>query len=123
MLIILAGVKHFVYSTLSNSKQESNGKYGVDHFSTKANVEDYIRAKGFKYTAFPAAAFYYQNFQSFFPPKADENGNYTITYTIVFFLFFVELNHYLIFSLIKLYIIFFIMSVNINSIECQQLLL
>jgi uncharacterized protein YbjT (DUF2867 family) len=74
-----AGVKQFVYSTLSNCYKESNGKFEVAHFTTKGKIEDYVREKGFQYTAFPAAAFYYQNFQSFFPPKADENGNLSIT--------------------------------------------
>jgi hypothetical protein len=44
------------------------------------NVESLLRGKGFQYTAFPAPAFYYQNFSSFFPPKADENGNLSISY-------------------------------------------
>jgi len=74
-----AGVKQFVYSTLPNCFKESNGKYEVAHFTTKGKVEDYIRSKGFQYSAFPAPAFYYQNFQTFFPPKADENGNLSIT--------------------------------------------
>jgi uncharacterized protein YbjT (DUF2867 family) len=75
-------VKQFVYSSLSNSQQESNGKYEVAHFTTKAKVEDYIRSKGFEFTFFPAPGFYYQNFQTFFPPKSDENGNLSITYAL-----------------------------------------
>jgi len=74
-----AGVSHFVFSTLSNTEEESNGKYHVVPFTTKAKIESYIRGKGFKYTTFPAAAFYYQNFKSFFPPKPDADGNLSIT--------------------------------------------
>lgn len=77
-----AGVKQFVFSSLANSLQESNGKYSVDHFSTKAKIENYIRSKGFQYTAFPAAGFYYSNFQSYFPARPDENGNFTVTMPI-----------------------------------------
>jgi len=65
-----AGVKQFVYSTLPNCHKESNGKYEVDHFTTKGKVEDYVRAKGFQYTAFPAAAFLFPKFSNFFPSKS-----------------------------------------------------
>jgi uncharacterized protein YbjT (DUF2867 family) len=74
-----AGVKQFVYSTLPNCQKESNGKHEVAHFSTKGKIEDYVQGKGFQYTAFPSPSFYYQNFQTFFPPKADESGNLSIT--------------------------------------------
>jgi len=74
-----AGVVHFVYSSLSNVEAESNNKYHVPHFTDKGKVEEYIHKKGFKYTAYPAPAFYYQNFKTFFPPKADDKGNYSIT--------------------------------------------
>jgi len=74
-----AGVTQFVYSSLPNCELESGGKYKVDHFTTKSKVENYIRQRGFKYTAFPAAGFYYQNFNSFFPPKLGDDGKYSIT--------------------------------------------
>jgi uncharacterized protein YbjT (DUF2867 family) len=74
-----AGVKQFIFSTLNNSHEESNGKYEVPHFTTKAKIEDYIRSKGFEYTSFPSAACYYQNFLSGISPRADENGNLSIT--------------------------------------------
>lgn len=76
---LAAGVSQIVFSTLPDTFELSNGKYDVPHFTAKAKVENYIRGKGFKYTAFPAPGFYYQNFNTFFPPKADENGNLSIT--------------------------------------------
>mmetsp|Transcript_13454 Transcript_13454/g.23244 ORF Transcript_13454/g.23244 Transcript_13454/m.23244 type:complete len:303 (+) Transcript_13454:140-1048(+) len=75
-----AGVKHFQWSSLSDVEKESNGKYDVPHFTQKAKLETYIRSKGFEFTSFPAAAFYYQNFLTFFPPKKDEKtGKLTFT--------------------------------------------
>jgi uncharacterized protein YbjT (DUF2867 family) len=74
-----AGVTHFVYSSLANSEAESNGKFKVAHFTTKAKVEAYIKGKSFKYTAFPAPAFYFQNYRGFFPAKADSDGNLSVT--------------------------------------------
>jgi len=77
-----AGVSQFIFSTLPNSSIESEGKVKVPHFDTKAAIEEYIRKQGFKYTAFPALAFYYQNFEAYFPPKPDENGNLVLSLPI-----------------------------------------
>jgi len=73
------GVEHFIFSTLPNAYDESDGNCKVSHFSDKARIEQYIRSKRFKYTSFPAPGFFYQNFQMFFPPKKDNNGNFCIT--------------------------------------------
>lgn len=73
------GVEHFIYSSLPNAFEESGGKYKVSHFSDKARVEKYIKSKNFKHTSFPAPGFFFQNFQMFFPPKKDKNGNFSVT--------------------------------------------
>jgi uncharacterized protein YbjT (DUF2867 family) len=75
-----AGVKQFIFSSMVNCYEESNGKLQVAPFTDKAKVESYIRKKDFQYTAFPSPAFYYQNFQKFFPPKPDHSGDYSITF-------------------------------------------
>jgi len=77
-----AGVKQFIFSTLPYVSVESNGKVKVPHFDAKARVEEYVRKQGFQYSAFPALAFYYQNFETFFPPKPDDNGNLVLAIPI-----------------------------------------
>jgi uncharacterized protein YbjT (DUF2867 family) len=66
-----AGVTHFQFSALPNVEAESKGKYHVPHFTDKGKVADYAKTKGFTYTSFPAASFYFQNFSTSFTPKKD----------------------------------------------------
>jgi len=79
-----AGVKHVFWSTLSNVEKVAKGKYNVPHFTDKAKVEEYIRElqqktpKAFEHATFLSPAFYYQNFQLFFPPKL-EGDTYVFT--------------------------------------------
>jgi len=79
-----ANVQHFIWSSLPNVKRISKGKYNVPHFSDKALVEEYIiglqksSKPAFKYVTFYGPAFYYQNLQSFFPPKK-EGDHYVFT--------------------------------------------
>jgi uncharacterized protein YbjT (DUF2867 family) len=74
----LAGVKHIVWSTLPNVEKLSGSK-AVPHFTDKAVVEEYIVSlqkapnRSFDFATFAAPAFYFQNFQSFFPPKLEDN--------------------------------------------------
>jgi uncharacterized protein YbjT (DUF2867 family) len=79
-----AAVKHIVWSTLANVKKLSNGKYHVPHFTSKAEVEEYIRdmqakSKPFESVSFVAPAFYYQNFENFVPPKKEGD---TLVFTL-----------------------------------------
>jgi len=74
-----AGISNLIFSTLPNVEKESKGKIRVPMFTNKALIEEHIRSKNFKNTVFLVPAFYYQNFQTMFPPRKDEKGNLTIT--------------------------------------------
>jgi len=80
-----AGVKHITWASLANVEKLSNVKYLVPHFTDKAKVEEYIRSlqakkpRAFESVTFPAAAFYYQNFKLFFPPKQEGD---TLVFTL-----------------------------------------
>jgi len=73
----LAGVKEIVWSTLTNVKKISNGKYTVPHFTSKAEVEEKLRdlmsksPKPFEHVCFVAPSFYFENFENFMPPKKE----------------------------------------------------
>mmetsp|Transcript_13012 Transcript_13012/g.17875 ORF Transcript_13012/g.17875 Transcript_13012/m.17875 type:complete len:294 (+) Transcript_13012:149-1030(+) len=69
-----AGVTYLVWSSLANVQEISKDKWHVPHFTDKAKVADYITKIGLK-GIFVGAAFYFQNFGSFFPPKKDDQGN------------------------------------------------
>jgi len=74
-----AGVKHCIWSTLPNVETLSKGKYNVPSFTDKAKVEEYMRScqtktpKAFECVTFTCPSFYYQNFQTLFPPKMEGN--------------------------------------------------
>jgi len=61
-------VKKFIWSGLPNVEKISSGKWHVPHFTDKAKVEEYAKSKGLPMVTV-YALFYFQNFQSFFPPK------------------------------------------------------
>ncbi|CAF2112324.1 unnamed protein product [Rotaria magnacalcarata] len=69
------GVKHFIWSSLPDTKAISNGQLDLPHYMSKARVESYIRSQQnpslFPYTTFIYVGFYYQNFQTFFQPTSD----------------------------------------------------
>jgi len=68
----VAGVCQFIFSSLPNVQKESHMKYHVPAFSDKGRLQEYISNLGFKYTAFPQAAFYYENFAKFLIPKEEK---------------------------------------------------
>ncbi len=70
-----ANIKHFVFSTLPSAEKLSNGTLSVAHFETKAAMEDYSRSKDIPAT-YVHAAFYFENFLSYFPPTQMEDGTY-----------------------------------------------
>ncbi len=68
-------VEHFVFSTLPNCKQISDGKLEVPHFDIKAQLEAYARGLAVKAT-FVHVAFYFENFLTFFPPQKQADGSF-----------------------------------------------
>jgi len=76
------GVTHFVWSGLANSKEESNGKYKVSHFSNKHVIDQYAREKKFKYYTTVLPGFYFENWSGPFTPRANEKGEYSVTVPI-----------------------------------------
>lgn len=73
-----AGVQHYVWSSLPFARKESEGKYNVPHFDDKAEVDEVVKSAGFPYYTYFLAAFYYQNFSSFFPIQKGEGGNLSV---------------------------------------------
>jgi len=71
-----SNVKEFVFSSLPNVSEISNNKWHVPHSTDKKLIGDYAKSIGLKVVEV-SAAFYYQNFQGFFPPKVDDKGTYT----------------------------------------------
>jgi hypothetical protein len=64
-----------VWSTLPDAGAISGGKFtGIKHFDEKAQVDALVAGAGFEFTTFFRAGFYMENFQTFFPPKAAEDG-------------------------------------------------
>jgi len=73
-----SGIQHYVWSTLPFARKESGGKCNVPHFDDKAEVDEDVRGAGFTYYTLFAAAFYYQNFSSFFPIQKNESGDLVV---------------------------------------------
>jgi uncharacterized protein YbjT (DUF2867 family) len=70
-----AGIQHFVFSTLPNYSKISKGQFQVPHYDIKALLQEYTKSLGIPAT-FVHAAFYYENFLTFFPLQKDDNDNY-----------------------------------------------
>jgi len=68
-----AGVKHFIWSWLPNTKKISNGKYNVPLFTHKGEVGEYALQQ--LPTTLVGLAFYYQNFLTLFAPKINTDGS------------------------------------------------
>jgi uncharacterized protein YbjT (DUF2867 family) len=67
------GIERFLFSTLPSAKALSNGELEVPHLEGKALLEQYTRERGLP-AAFCHVAFYYENFFTFFPPRAQPYG-------------------------------------------------
>ena len=76
---VAAGVRYFIFSTLSNGGKLSDGKIkNLAHFDVKAEIEDYIRAQPMK-SAFFAPGSFMQNFAHFMTPRPAGDGTYAIS--------------------------------------------
>jgi uncharacterized protein YbjT (DUF2867 family) len=69
-----AGVQHFVWSTLPDSKGLSRGALAVHHFTGKAVVDPVVTAAGFPFHTFVEAPMYFQNFTGMMQPQPLGNG-------------------------------------------------
>jgi len=64
-----AGVKHFVWSTLDRSE------FKADHWESKADVDDYLKASGVPRTSL-YTAFYFENIIGMSPLRKRTDGSY-----------------------------------------------
>lgn len=70
-----AGVNHFVWSTLPNVEEISNGRFDVPHFTGKAKVDELVKNAGFKNYTFVQPPFYFQNFTGMMGPQPQQDGS------------------------------------------------
>jgi uncharacterized protein YbjT (DUF2867 family) len=69
-----AGVSHFVWSTLANVEALSDGRYTVEHFTHKAQVDALVRDAGFPSYTFVQPPFYFENLSTHMAPQALPDG-------------------------------------------------
>ncbi|KAH6616898.1 hypothetical protein C7974DRAFT_442791, partial [Boeremia exigua] len=75
-----AGAKYVIWSTLPQVYNISDGKLNVEHFDTKAEIEEYLRDLPIKSSSF-APGFFMQNFMSHrMPPRLSSanDGTYVL---------------------------------------------
>lgn len=70
-----AGVNHFVWSTLPNVEEISNGAFEVPHFTGKAKVDEYIKNAGFENYTFVQPPFYFQNLLGQLGAQQQQDGS------------------------------------------------
>lgn len=73
----IAGVKHFIWSTLPNIEQISGGMFDVPHFTGKAKVDDVVAAADFDHYTFVEPPFYFQNLVGQLAPQPGNDGTST----------------------------------------------
>ena len=69
------GVHHFVWSTLPDVDAISNGEFEVAHFTSKARVDEFVRAAGFEWFTYVQAPFYFENLVKNMPPQPLPDGS------------------------------------------------
>ncbi|KAM0804925.1 hypothetical protein BDR22DRAFT_473893 [Usnea florida] len=74
---VTADAQYFIYSSESHAGNISGGKYPVDAYDAKAEVEQYIRALPIK-SAFFAPGTFMQNFGGMMAPRPAGDGTYAI---------------------------------------------
>src|SRR5713101_8144891 len=70
-----AGVKHFVWSTLSDVEAISGGKFHVPHFTGKAKIDRIVKEAGFAHHTFVIAPSYYQGLVGVLAPQKQADGS------------------------------------------------
>lgn len=76
----VAGVEHYVWSTLPDVDRISDHTLNVAHFTNKAAVNDVVANAGFEWFTFVEPPFYYQNLISpMYEPVAGPDGTPTWT--------------------------------------------
>lgn len=77
-----AGVQHLIFSSLLNVTETSGGRFThVPHFDQKAQVEQYIRAKGVPAT-FVLPGSFMTNFTQLRQLRQGEDGIYALAYPV-----------------------------------------
>lgn len=71
------GVEHLVLSTLEDTVKISEGKRNVEHFVSKAHLEEYLVKSGVPYTTVQPAS-YYENFKLTVKPNKDGVLEFTL---------------------------------------------
>jgi uncharacterized protein YbjT (DUF2867 family) len=74
-VILRSDVQHTILSTLPHTKMLSGGRLSVQHFDSKARIEQYARELNLPAT-YLHVAFYYENFLNYFPPRRQADGTY-----------------------------------------------
>lgn len=77
-----ANVNHFVWSTLPNVEEISNGKFDVPHFTGKAKVDEFIKNAGFENYTFVQPPFYFQNLTGQMGAQQQQDGSFGWTLPI-----------------------------------------
>lgn len=70
-----SAVEHFVFSTLDNYLEASNGTISVPHYDLKAGLKAYTKELGLP-ASFVQLSFYYENFFTWFLPRHSGNGKF-----------------------------------------------
>lgn len=70
-----AHIDHFIWSTLPNVEEISNGKFSVPHFTGKANVDALVKNAGFAHYTFVQPPFYFQNFAGQLAAQEQQDGS------------------------------------------------
>jgi len=70
-----AGVSHFVWSTLPDVEAISRGEFEVEHFTSKAKVDQFVRDAGFASCTFVEAPFYFENLTGNMAPSPLPDGS------------------------------------------------
>jgi uncharacterized protein YbjT (DUF2867 family) len=71
----VAGVEHFIWSTLPNVEKISGGAFDVPHFTGKARVDELVKQAGFAHHTFVVAPFFYQNLSGMLAPQLQPDGS------------------------------------------------